>query len=56
MFLEIIIPFLSTISLLLSENLDFCSLKVKISFLFKDVCIILNEKIKIKEKKIKNNK
>ena len=55
MFLDIKIPFLSTISLLKSENCDFCFSKLKIFFLLREICVILIEKINIREKKKKNN-
>ena len=55
-FLEIISPFLSTISLLNKENFDLCSSKLKTSFLSKEIWIIFIEKIIIKEKKKKNSK
>ena len=54
-FLEIIIPFLSTISLLIKENCEICFSLLNIFFLFREICVILIEKIKIKEKKKKNN-
>ena len=51
-----ITSFLSTISLLNKVNFLFCLSKLKISFLFKDICVILIEKININERKKKNNK
>ena len=56
MFLEINIPFLSTISLLIKENFDFCFSILNISLLFIDIWVILIEKTKIKEIKKKNKR
>ena len=52
-FREIIIPFLSTISLLSKVNFEVCSSKLKISFLFNDIKVIFIEKINISDKKKK---
>ena len=55
-FLEIITPFLSTMSPLSKENCVVCFSILKIFFLFNEMWVILIEKIRIKEKKKKNNK
>ena len=56
MFLEIIIPFLSIISLRNRENFGLSFSSPITLFLSRDICVIFIENIKIREKKKKNNR
>ena len=51
MFREIIMPFLSTISLRNNENFLFASANLNVSLLLRAICVILIEKMSINEKK-----